>query len=75
MRLGLILSAAVLVVLLLAGAVVNRVVSQSFEDVVSDQQVQQVEAAAEAVSGLLQIRGGIGGIGEAERILTRLRAV
>ncbi len=72
MRLGLILSAAVLVVLLLAGAVVNRVVSQSFEDVVSDQQVQQVEAAAEAVSGLLEVGGGIGRIGEAERVLNRL---
>ncbi len=72
MRLGLILSAAVLVVLLLAGAVVNRVVSQSFEDVVSGQQVQQVEAAAEAVSGLLEIGGGIGRIGEAERVLNRL---
>ena len=69
MRLGLILSAAVLVVLLLAGAVVNRVVSRSFEDVVSAQQTEQVQATADALSELLR-QGGT--LPEARSVLNRL---
>ena len=65
---GLVLSATVLVVLLLAGAVVNRVVSRGFEDVVSAQQVEQVEAAADAVSELVGIGGGR--LGQADRVRT-----
>lgn len=68
-RLGLVLSAVVLVVLLLAGAVVNRVVSGQYEDVVSQQQTQQVQAAADALSELLRQGGRLG---EARTVLDRL---
>jgi signal transduction histidine kinase len=71
-RLGLVLGATVLVVLLLAGAVVNRVVSQGFEDVVSTQQVEAVEAAAGALSDLVQVGGGPRQLAEGARIMTRL---
>ncbi|MGH2483640.1 MAG: HAMP domain-containing protein, partial [Candidatus Limnocylindria bacterium] len=69
LRLGLVLSAAVLVVLLLTGAVVNRVVSRSFEDVVTAQQQQQVDATADALGELLR-QGGT--LREARSVLTRL---
>jgi signal transduction histidine kinase len=71
-RLGLVLGATVLVVLLLVGAVVNRVVSQGFEDVVSAQQVEAVEAAADALSDLVQVGGGPRQLAEGARIMTRL---
>ncbi len=66
---ALVLSAAVLIVLLLAGAVVNRVVTRSFEDVVSTQQQQQVDAAAEALSDLIAQGGNLR---EARGVLERL---
>ncbi|HEY7451217.1 MAG TPA: HAMP domain-containing sensor histidine kinase [Candidatus Limnocylindria bacterium] len=69
-RLGLVLGVTVLVVLLFAGVVVNRVVSQGFEDVVTEQQQQQVDAAAEAVSDVLRVGGG--GLIQAQRILNNL---
>ena len=69
LRLALVLSAAVLVVLLAAGAVVNRVVSQSFEDVVTAQQTEHVEATADALSELLR-QGGT--LREARAVLVRL---
>jgi len=68
-RLGLVLSAAVLVVLLLTGAVVNRVVSRSFDDVVTAQQQDQVDATADALSELLR-QGGT--LREARSVLLRL---
>jgi signal transduction histidine kinase len=69
LRLGLVLSAAVLVVLLLTGAVVNRVVSRSFDDVVTAQQQDQVDATADALSELLR-QGGT--LREARSVLLRL---
>jgi signal transduction histidine kinase len=69
LRLGLVLSAAVLVVLLLTGAVVNRVVSRSFDDVVTAQQQDQVDATADALSELLR-QGGT--LREARSVLRRL---
>jgi signal transduction histidine kinase len=69
LRLALVLSAAVLVVLLLTGAVVNRVVSRSFEDVVTAQQQQQVDATADVLSDLLT-QGGT--LHEARSLLNRL---
>ena len=69
LRLGLVLSAAVLVVLLVAGAAVNRVVSGQFEDVVSAQQTEQVQAAADALSELLRQGGRLV---EARTVLERL---
>jgi len=69
LRLGLVLSAAVLVVLLLTGAVVNRVVSRSFDDVVIAQQQEQVDATADALGELLR-QGGT--LREARSVLTRL---
>jgi signal transduction histidine kinase len=69
LRLALVLSAAVLIVLLLAGAVVNRVVTQSFEDVVTTQQTEQVQAAADALSDLISQGGNLR---EARSVLTRL---
>jgi signal transduction histidine kinase len=69
LRLGLVLSAAVLVVLLLTGAVVNRVVSRSFEDVVIAQQQEQVDATADALGELLR-QGGT--LREARSVLLRL---
>jgi hypothetical protein len=62
-RLGLVLGATVLVVLLLAGAVVNRVVSQGFE---------QVEAAADALGELVRVGGGPRQLAEGARIMNRL---
>ncbi|MGH2488974.1 MAG: HAMP domain-containing protein, partial [Candidatus Limnocylindria bacterium] len=69
MRLGLVLSAAVLVVLLLTGAVVNRVVSRSFDDVLIAQQQEHVDATADALGELLR-QGGT--LREARSVLTRL---
>ncbi|MEK6190762.1 MAG: ATP-binding protein [Chloroflexota bacterium] len=68
-RLGLVLSAAVLVVLLLTGAVVNRVVIRSFDDVVTAQQQDQVDATADALGELLR-QGGT--LREARSVLLRL---
>src|SRR3990172_5772268 len=68
-RLALVLSGATLVVLLVAGAVVNRVVSQSFEDVVTAQQQDQVDATADALSELLR-QGGT--LREARALMVRL---
>jgi signal transduction histidine kinase len=71
-RLGLVLGATVLVVLVLAGAVVNRVVSQGFEDVVGTQQVEAVEAAADALGELVRVGGGPRQLAEGARIMNRL---
>jgi signal transduction histidine kinase len=48
-RLGLLLGGVVLVVLLVAGLVVNRVVSSGFESVVSNQQHARLDTAADAM--------------------------
>jgi signal transduction histidine kinase len=69
LRLAVVLSASVLIVLLLAGAVVNRVVTRSFEDVVSTQQQEQVDAAAEVLSDLI---GRGGDLREARSVMNRL---
>ena len=45
-RLGLLLGVTVVAVLLLAGVIVNRVVSTSFETVLTDQQQQRLDDAA-----------------------------
>ncbi|HEY7452840.1 MAG TPA: HAMP domain-containing protein, partial [Candidatus Limnocylindria bacterium] len=71
-RLGVVLGATVLIVLLFAGVVVNRVVSQGFEDVVIEQQQEQVDAAADALGDLIQVGGGPREIAEGARILNRL---
>lgn len=68
-RLALVLSAAVLVVLLLTGAVVNRVVIRSFDDVVIATQQDQVDATADALGELLR-QGGT--LREARSVLLRL---
>lgn len=68
-RLALVLSAAVLIVLLLAGAIVNRVVTQSFEDVVTTQQQEQVNAAADALGDLITQGGDLR---QARGVLDRL---
>lgn len=52
-RLGLILSAIVLGILLLAGIVVNRVVSGGFETVIADAQQQRLDDAAVALADRL----------------------
>ena len=69
LRLALILSVAVLGVLLVAGVVVNRVVSGSFEEVVSAQQADQVQAAADALAEVLRQGGSLR---EARNVLARL---
>ncbi len=69
LRLALILSVAVLAVLLVAGVVVNRVVSGSFEDVVSAQQADQLQAAADALAEVLRQGGSLR---EARSVLARL---
>lgn len=52
LRLALLLSAGVLVVLLVAGLLVNRVVSRSFEQTLSDQQRDRLSVAAAALIDL-----------------------
>lgn len=69
LRLALVLSAAVLIVLVLTGAVVNRVVIRSFDDVVTAQQNEQVFAAADALADVLHQGGSLR---EARGVLTRL---
>ena len=69
LRLALILAGVTLVTLLVAGAVVNRVVSRSFEDVVTAQQTEQVNAAADALGEILHQGGDLG---QARAMLERL---
>jgi len=69
LRLALILSGVTLVTLLVAGAVVNRVVSRSFEEVVTSQQTDQVNAAADALSEILRQGGNLR---DARAVLERL---
>jgi two-component system sensor histidine kinase BaeS len=69
LRLALILSGVTLVTLLVAGAVVNRVVSRSFDDVVAAQQTEQVQAAADALGEILRQGGNLR---EARAVLERL---
>jgi signal transduction histidine kinase len=52
-RLGLLLGIAVLAVLLVAGFVVNRIVSTSYETVLTEQQAQRVDDAAVALADRL----------------------
>jgi two-component system sensor histidine kinase BaeS len=52
-RLGLLLGIAVLAVLLLAGIIVNRIVSNSYATVLTAQQLQRVDDAAEALGDRL----------------------
>jgi signal transduction histidine kinase len=63
-RLGLLLGGVVLVVLLVADLVVNRVVSRGFESVVTTQQQARLDTAADALAATLsppfrETRGGV----------------
>ncbi len=68
-RLALVMSGVTLVVLLGAGAVVNRVVSRSFEEVVTTHQQEQIDAAADALAELISQGSSLR---EARGILERL---
>jgi two-component system sensor histidine kinase BaeS len=68
-RLGLILGVAVLAVLLLVGVVVNRVVSASYETVLTNQQQQRLDDSAETLADRL---GRPAGLARAQAIVTRL---
>ena len=57
-RLGLLLGIAVVAVLLLVGLVVNRVVSGSFQTVLTDQQQQRLDDAAVTLADRLRARPG-----------------
>ena len=57
-RLGLILGAIVLGLLLIAGVVVNRVVSGRFESVLANQQQQRLDDAAATLADGLDRGGG-----------------
>ena len=68
-RLGLVLGVAVLTVLLLAGVVVNRVVSAGYETVLTNQQQQRLDDAADTLADRL---GRPAGLVRAQAIVTRL---
>ena len=68
-RLGLILGVAVLAVLLLAGVVVNRVVSAGYETVLTNQQQQRLDDAADTLADRL---GRPAGLVRAQAFVTRL---
>ena len=68
-RLGLLLGVAVLAVLLLVGIVVNRVVSGSFETVLTDQQQQRLDDASLTLADRLSRPAGLA---RAQALVTRL---
>jgi two-component system sensor histidine kinase BaeS len=68
-RLGLLLGVAVIAVLLLVGIVVNRVVSQSFETVLTDQQAQRLDDASLTLADRLARPAGLA---RAQAVVTRL---
>jgi two-component system sensor histidine kinase BaeS len=68
-RLGLLLGVTVVAVLLLAGVVVNRVVSTSFETVLTDQQQQRLDDAALTLADRLARPAGLA---RAQAFVTRL---
>jgi two-component system, OmpR family, sensor histidine kinase BaeS len=72
-RLGLILSAIVLGILLLAGIVVNRVVSGGFETVIADTQQQRIDDAAVALADRLDRPARI--VATVRRLATNLGGV
>jgi signal transduction histidine kinase len=68
-RLGLLLGVAVIAVLLLVGIVVNRVVSSSFETVLTDQQQQRLDDASLLLADRLSRPAGLA---RAQAVVTRL---
>ncbi|MEO8570384.1 MAG: HAMP domain-containing sensor histidine kinase [Chloroflexota bacterium] len=68
-RLGMLLGIAVVAVLLLVGIVVNRVVSSSFENVLTTQQQQRIDDAADTLADRL---GRPTGLVRAQALVTRL---
>jgi two-component system sensor histidine kinase BaeS len=58
-RLAVVLGVAVVVVLFVVGLVVNRVVSRGFETVLTDQQQQRLDDAAETIAARLDRPGGV----------------
>jgi hypothetical protein len=68
-RLGLLLSVAVLSVLLLVGIVVNRVVSSTFENVLTAQQQQRLDDAAVTLADRLSRPAGLA---RAQALVTRI---
>jgi two-component system sensor histidine kinase BaeS len=68
-RLGLLLGVAVIAVLLLVGIVVNRVVSSSFETVLTDQQQQRLDDASLTLADRLSRPAGLA---RAQAVVTRL---
>lgn len=70
-RLGLLLGVAVVAVLLLVGVVVNRVVSQGYETVLTNQQQQRLDDAAVTLADRLARPAGLA---RAQAYVTRLAA-
>ncbi len=68
-RLGLLMGIAVIAVLLLVGIVVNRVVSSSYETVLTDQQQQRLDDAAVALADRLARPAGLA---RAQALVVRL---
>jgi two-component system sensor histidine kinase BaeS len=68
-RLGILLGVAVVAVLLLVGVVVNRVVSSSYQTVLTDQQQQRLDDAALTLADRL---GRPAGLARAQAVVTRL---
>jgi two-component system sensor histidine kinase BaeS len=68
-RLGMLLGIAVVAVLLLVGIVVNRVVSTNFENVLTTQQQQRIDDAADTLADRL---GRPAGLVRAQALVTRL---
>ncbi|HEV8402058.1 MAG TPA: HAMP domain-containing sensor histidine kinase [Candidatus Limnocylindrales bacterium] len=68
-RLGLLLGIAVIAVLLLVGVVVNRVVSSSYQAVLTEQQQQRLDDAADTLADRLSRPAGLA---RAQALVTRL---
>jgi two-component system sensor histidine kinase BaeS len=68
-RLGLVLGLAVVVVLLMVGVMVNRVVSSSYQAVLTDQQQQRLDDAADTMADRLSRPAGLA---RAQALVTRL---
>jgi hypothetical protein len=68
-RLGLLLGVSVVVVLLLVGVVVNRVVSNGFQTVLTDQQQQRLDDASVVLADRLARPAGLA---RAQAVVTRL---
>ena len=68
-RLGMLLGIAVVAVLLLVGVVVNRVVSANYETILTTQQQQRIDDAADTMADRL---GRPAGLARAQALVTRL---